>query len=196
MQARKDLFQELKSNKTKIARLSFQMSTIRMVRSLSLVPWLLCTSSVIAAIMSPLCLCSLFVCIHFSLSTRNGMLTTNYCWATSRQKPRLLSSICRLSTHRKLKLFLKRLSRPSKVKKKGQHITLLCNNIFVFSVGKITERQKEIESFISEGKDTKMEDSFQEEVEGGGGDMEIEEKGRGRREGSGSGDGDGSAKEQ
>ena len=36
MQARKDLFQELKSNKTKIARLSFQMSTIRMVRSLSL----------------------------------------------------------------------------------------------------------------------------------------------------------------
>ena len=48
MQARKDLFQELKSNKTKIARLSFQMSTIRMVRSLSLslslslVPWLLC----------------------------------------------------------------------------------------------------------------------------------------------------------
>lgn len=63
-------------------------------------------------------------------------------------------------------------------------------------VGKITERQKEIESFISEGKDIKMEDSFQEEVEGGGGDMEIEEKGRGRREGSGSGDGDGSAKEQ
>lgn len=31
MQARKDLFQELKSKKSKIARLSYQMSTIRTV---------------------------------------------------------------------------------------------------------------------------------------------------------------------
>ena len=64
----------------------------------------------------------------------------------------------------------------------------------VYFVGKITERQKEVEAFISEGKDTKMEDSFQEEVEGGEGDMEIETRGRGRREGSGSGGG--SDKEQ
>lgn len=62
-----------------------------------------------------------------------------------------------------------------------------------FFVGKITERQKEIDSFLSEGKDTKMEDSFQE-VEGGEGDMEIEEKGRVK--GEGSGNQDGSDKEQ
>ena len=31
MQARKDLFQELKSKKTKIARISYQMTTIQMV---------------------------------------------------------------------------------------------------------------------------------------------------------------------
>ena len=65
---------------------------------------------------------------------------------------------------------------------------------YVSFVGKITERQKEVESFLSEGKDAKMEDSFQEEVEGGEGDMEIENRGRGRREGSGSGEG--SDKEQ
>ena len=51
-------------------------------------------------------------------------------------------------------------------------------------VGKITERQKEVESFLSEDKDTQMEDSFQGEIEGGEGDIEIEERGRGRREGS------------
>ena len=67
----------------------------------------------------------------------------------------------------------------------------VCN--IVYFIGKITERQKEVESFLSEGKDTKMEDSFQEEVEGEG-DMDTEERGRGRREGSASGDG--SDKEQ
>ena len=118
------------------------------------------------------------------------MLTTNCYWATSRQKPHLLSSICRLSTQQRLKLFLKRPSRPLKVKKKKFHTTVLYRGYFV---GKITERQKEVESFVSEGKDTKMEDSFQE-VEGGEGDMEIENRRRGRREGSDSGEG--SEKEQ
>ena len=35
MQARKDLFQELKSKKTKIARINYQMTTIQMVRTIS-----------------------------------------------------------------------------------------------------------------------------------------------------------------
>lgn len=55
---------------------------------------------------------------------------------------------------------------------------------------KITERQKEVESFIAEDGDgtseAKMEDSFAEAEGGDPGEMEV---GRGRREGSDSGDG-------
>ena len=46
MQARKDLFQELKSKKSKIARLAFQMSTIRAV---------LLSLSLFLILLSPLC---------------------------------------------------------------------------------------------------------------------------------------------
>ena len=37
MQARKDLFQELKSKKTKIARINYQMTTIQMVRAMYII---------------------------------------------------------------------------------------------------------------------------------------------------------------
>ena len=118
MQARKDLFQELKSKKSKIARLAVQMSTIRAVLlSLFLLPSLY------------------FVFILFSFSMRNGMLMTNYYWATSRPRPRLLSSICQLSTHQRLKLFLRRPDRPSKVNKYILYLLralLYNNNIIIF----------------------------------------------------------------
>jgi hypothetical protein len=82
----------------------------------------------------------------------------------------------------------------SAIEGKNNNLLHYCYVTIVYFVGKITERQKEIDSFLSEGKDTKTEDSFQEEVEGGEGDMEIEEKGRVK--GEGSGNQDGSDKEQ
>ena len=59
-----------------------------------------------------------------------------------------------------------------------------------FSAATISERQKEVESFLSEGGEgetDKKEDSF---AELDGDDLgEVEDKGRGRREGSDSNDG-------
>ena len=56
----------------------------------------------------------------------------------------------------------------------------------------ISERQKEVESFLAEGgegENTKTEDSFAELEVDNSGEVEEEDKGEGRREGSDSNEG-------